>query len=186
MNVKNRSARKLSKGFFPDLWHVTAERGLLVSSMKPILLAEDSEQDIELTLAALEEHGLANDVVVVRGGAETMDYLNCRGQFAGRCGGLPVLVLLDLKMPKVDGLDVLRQMKTDPVLKSVPVVILTSSREEQDLVRSYELGVNAYVVKPVDFQQFADAVKTIGCFWALINQTPPVPSQTTNPDQRRD
>lgn len=144
-----------------------------MAPMKRILLAEDSEQDIELTLAALEEHHLADDVVVVRDGAEALDYLNSRGQFAGHGNGLPVVVLLDLKMPKVDGLAVLRQMKADPVLKTVPVVVLTSSREEQDLVRSYELGVNAYVVKPVDFEQFVNSIKALGCFWALINEAPP-------------
>ena len=144
-----------------------------MAPLKRILLVEDSEQDIELTLAALEEHHLTNEVVVTHDGAEALDYLYRRGQFAGHSNGLPVVVLLDLKMPRVDGLEVLRQMKSDPELKSVPVVMLTSSREEQDLVKSYELGVNAYVVKPVDFQQFVDSVKNLGCFWMLINQPPP-------------
>lgn len=144
-----------------------------MSQPKRILLAEDSPQDIELTLAALEEHRLANEVVVVRDGVGAMDYLNRRGQFANRTSGAPVVVLLDLKMPRMDGLEVLRQMKSDPALRRIPVVILTSSREEQDLVRSYDLGVNAYVVKPVDFQKFMDSVKQLSCFWVLLNEPPP-------------
>ena len=141
--------------------------------LKRILLAEDSERDVELTLAALEEHNLANEVVVARDGAEALDYLYQRGRFASHANGLPVVVLLDLKMPKVDGLEVLRQMRTDPALKHVPAVMITSSREEQDLVRSYQLGVNAYVVKPVDFHQFVESIKQIGFFWAVINEPPP-------------
>lgn len=144
-----------------------------MAPLKRILLAEDSERDIELTLAALDEYNLANEVVVARDGAEALDYLHQRGKFASHPNGLPVVVLLDLKMPKVDGLEVLRQMKDDSRLKQVPVVMVTSSREEQDLVRSYERGVNGYVVKPVDFQKFADAIKQIGYFWALINEPPP-------------
>lgn len=144
-----------------------------MAPLKRILLAEDSERDVELTLAALEEHNLANEVVVARDGAEALDYLYQRGRFAGHANGLPVVVLLDLKMPKVDGLEVLRQMRTDPALKHVPAVMITSSREEQDLVRSYQLGVNAYVVKPVDFQQFVESIKQIGFFWAIINEPPP-------------
>ena len=144
-----------------------------MAPLKRILLAEDSANDVELTLAALSEHNLANEVVVVHDGAEALDYLFNRGKFAGHANGLPVVVLLDLKMPKVDGLEVLRQMRAHPELKHVPVVMITSSREEQDLVRSYQLGVNAYVVKPVDFQQFVDCVKQIGFFWAVINEPPP-------------
>ena len=144
-----------------------------MAPLKRILLAEDSERDVELTLAALEEHNLANEVVVARDGVEALDYLYQRGRFAGHANGLPVVVLLDLKMPKVDGLEVLRQMRTDPALKHVPAVMITSSREEQDLVRSYQLGVNAYVVKPVDFQQFVESIKQIGFFWAVINEPPP-------------
>ncbi|MDE3067493.1 MAG: response regulator [Verrucomicrobiota bacterium] len=144
-----------------------------MAPLKRILLAEDSEHDVELTLAALEEHHLANEVVVARDGAEALDYLYARGKFAGHANGLPVVVLLDLKMPKVDGLEVLRRMRQDPSLKHVPVVMITSSREEQDLVHSYELGVNAYVVKPVDFQQFVRSVKEVGFFWAIINEPPP-------------
>ena len=141
--------------------------------LKRILLAEDNENDVELTLAALEEHHLANEVVVVRDGAEALDYLFHRGKYADHPNGLPVVVLLDLKMPKVDGLEVLRHMREDPVLKMVPVVMVTSSREEQDLVRSYQYGVNAYVVKPVDFTKFVESVKQIGFFWAIINEPPP-------------
>jgi len=144
-----------------------------MTSLKRILLVEDSPRDLELTLAALGENNLANEVVVVRDGAEALDYLYCRGKFAHSSLGLPVVVFLDLKMPKVDGLEVLRQMKADPDLKKVPVVMVTSSREEQDLLKSYELGVNAYVVKPVNFQQFVDSVKQLGFFWALLNEPPP-------------
>ena len=152
-----------------------------MNNLKRILLAEDSPNDVELTLSALAEHNLANEVVVVRDGAEALDYLYRRGQFANRAGDLPAVVLLDLKMPKVDGLEVLRQIKADPDLKSVPVVIITSSREEQDLVKSYQLGVNAYVVKPVDFQQFAESVRTLGCFWAIINEPSPVRGRKSGP-----
>ena len=144
-----------------------------MTSFKRILLAEDNERDVELTLAALEEYNLANEVVVVRDGAEALDYLAYRGKHANRPNGLPVVVLLDLKMPKVDGLEVLRYMRNDPALKVVPVVMITSSREEQDLVRSYQLGVNAYVVKPVDFAKFVESIKQIGFFWAIVNEPPP-------------
>ncbi|HSI13290.1 MAG TPA: response regulator [Chthoniobacter sp.] len=146
----------------------------MTAKVKRILLVEDSEHDIELTLAALEAHNVANEVDTARDGAEALDYLYRRGVFADRSNELPVVVLLDLKMPRVDGLEVLRQIKADPELKRIPVVMLTSSREEQDLVRSYELGVNAYVVKPVNFAQFMDSVKQLGCFWAVINETPPM------------
>jgi CheY-like chemotaxis protein len=141
--------------------------------LKRILLAEDNLKDVELTMAALDEYNLANEVVVVHDGAEVLDYLRQRGTFADRPPGQPVVVFLDLKMPKVDGLEVLRQMKGDPDLKNIPVVMLTSSREEQDLIKSYKLGVNAYVVKPVDFQQFVDSVKQLGFFWAIVNEPPP-------------
>ena len=141
--------------------------------LKRILLAEDNERDVELTMAALEDHNLANEVVVVRDGAEALDYLFQRGKYAGQASGLPVVVLLDLKMPKVDGLEVLRQMRQDASLKRVPVVMITSSREEQDLIRSYESGVNAYVVKPVDFNKFVESIKQVGFFWAIINEPPP-------------
>jgi CheY-like chemotaxis protein len=146
----------------------------MMTELKRILLAEDNANDLELTLAALEEHRLANEVVSVRDGAQALDYLYRRGAYAGRAHGNPALVLLDLKMPKVDGLEVLRQIKTDEHLKTIPVVMLTSSREEQDLIRSYECGVNAYVVKPVDFREFMDAVRQLGGFWAVVNEAPPV------------
>ncbi len=145
----------------------------MMSDLKRILLAEDDPNDVELTLAALAENHLANEVVVVGDGAEALDYLRQRGKYAGRASGSPAAVLLDLKMPKVDGLEVLRQMKTDVHLRTIPVVMLTSSREERDLVESYRLGVNAYVVKPVAFQEFIDAVKNLGLFWAVINEPPP-------------
>ncbi len=147
----------------------------MTTKVKRILVVEDSEQDIELTLAALDGHNVANEVDIARDGAEALDYLFRRGTFAGRTTGLPVVILLDLKMPRVDGLEVLRQIKANPEMKQIPVVMLTSSREEQDLIRSYELGVNAYVVKPVNFQQFMESVRQLGCFWAVINEPPPHP-----------
>ncbi len=142
-------------------------------TVRRILLAEDSNRDAELTLDALAQHNLANEVERVRNGAEALDCLYRRGTYADRPQGNPAVVLLDLKMPKVDGLEVLRQMRNDPQLKLIPVVVMTSSREEQDLVRSYELGVNAYVVKPVNFGEFVDAVKQVGAFWAILNEPPP-------------
>jgi len=145
----------------------------MTTPVKRILLVEDSENDIEMTLSALSDSHLANGVDVARDGAEALDYLYRRGAFADRPDELPMFVLLDLKMPKLDGIDVLRRMKGDPLLKNIPVVILTSSREEQDLVRTYELGVNAYVVKPVDFQQFSESVRALGFFWAVLNEAPP-------------
>jgi CheY-like chemotaxis protein len=140
--------------------------------MKKILLAEDNPFDLELTLAGLAEYRLTNEVVVARDGIEALDYLKCRGRYADRVPGSPMVVLLDLKMPKVDGLEVLRQIRHDPELHFIPIVILTSSREEQDLVESYNLGVNAYVVKPVAFDKFVDVVKQIGLFWVLTNEVP--------------
>jgi CheY-like chemotaxis protein len=145
-----------------------------MSDYKRILLAEDSDHDVELTLNALEENHLANEVVVVRDGAEALDYLFAKGSFASRQPGLPAVVLLDLKMPKLNGLDVLKALREDPQLRTVPVVMLTSSREEQDLVESYRLGVNAYVVKPVDFQEFQRTIADLGFFWAIVNVPPPV------------
>ena len=145
--------------------------------IRRILLVEDSKHDAELTMVALDECHLANHVDVATDGAEALDYLYRRGAFAGRETDQPVVVLLDLKMPKVDGLEVLKQMKSDPALKNIPVVMLTSSGEERDLVRSYELGVNAYVVKPVDFQQFIESVKKLGCFWAITNEPAPMESK---------
>lgn len=144
-----------------------------MNPLKRILLVEDSPRDAELILDALEANQLANEVVHVRDGAEALDYLYRRGQFADRPDGQPALMLLDLKLPKVDGLEVLGQIKADPALKMIPVVMMTSSREERDLLQSYQLGVNAYVVKPMKFQDFVDAVKQLGVFWAVINEAPP-------------
>jgi CheY-like chemotaxis protein len=145
----------------------------MLADLKRILIAEDNDNDLELTMAALEQHHLANEVVAVRDGAEALDYLFRRGAYAGGPITPPAVILLDLKMPKVDGLEVLRQIKADPRLRLTPVVMLTSSREEVDLVRSYELGVNAYVVKPVEFSEFMDAVRQLGGFWAVVNEVPP-------------
>lgn len=144
-----------------------------MADLKPILLVDDNPNDIELTLAALAENQLANDVVVVRDGEEALDYLYRRRIFRLRATGNPAVILLDLKLPKIDGLQVLQQIKNDDALRAIPVVMLTSSREEQDLVRSYHLGVNAYVVKPVDFADFLKAIKELGLFWAVINHPPP-------------
>lgn len=141
--------------------------------LRHILLAEDDPNDAELTLTALAQNKLVNEVVVVRDGAEALDYLHRRGSHAGRAPGNPAVVLLDLKMPKIDGLEVLRQIRADPALRRTPVVVLTSSREERDLVASYDLGVNGYVVKPVDFGEFVAAVQEIGAFWAIVNEPPP-------------
>jgi CheY-like chemotaxis protein len=138
-----------------------------------ILIVEDDPRDVELTLTALEDYKLVNEVVIARDGQEALDYLYCRGQFHDRLNENPAVMLLDLKLPKVDGLEVLKQIKSDERLKMVPVVVLTSSHEEQDMLRSYKLGVNAYVVKPVDFHEFVNAVKELGMFWAVINQPPP-------------
>jgi CheY-like chemotaxis protein len=152
-----------------------------MAQIKPILLVEDNANDIELTLTALGENRLATEVVVVRDGVEALDYLRAEGLFRLRGKGHPSLVLLDLKLPKLDGLQVLEQIKKDDELRQVPVVMLTSSREERDLLRSYKLGVNAYVVKPVDFGEFSDAIKEIGLFWAVVNEPPPgsvVPTRT--------
>ncbi len=147
-----------------------------MTNLKRILLVEDNPNDVELTLAALEEYHLANEVVVVTDGADALDYLFRRGAYADRPMGNPVMVLLDLKLPKLDGLEVLREVKGDPNLKYVPVIMLTSSREERDLVESYRYGVNAYVVKPVDFGQFVAAVRHIGAFWAVLNELPAEPA----------
>jgi two-component system response regulator len=144
-----------------------------MESLKRILFAEDSPGDVELTLAALAEHRLANEVVHVSDGAEALDYLYCRGRFEGRTGGLPTVVLLDIKMPKLDGLEVLRRIRADSRLAMLPVVILTSSREEADIVEGYRLHVNAYVVKPVGFPSFVEAIKNVGLFWAVLNEPPP-------------
>jgi CheY-like chemotaxis protein len=144
-----------------------------MSELGRILIVEDDPRDVELTLMALGEYNLANEVVVTRDGQEALDYLYCRGQFDTRSNDNPAVMLLDLKLPKVDGLEVLLQIKSDERLKLIPVVMLTSSHEEKDMMRSYKLGVNAYVVKPVDFHEFVNAVKELGVFWAVVNQPPP-------------
>ena len=144
-----------------------------MGSLGRVLFAEDSQNDAELTLAALGESHLANEVIRVENGAEALDYLHRRGRFTERSKDLPAVILLDIKMPKVDGLEVLRQIRSDPNLAFLPVVMLTSSREERDIVESYRLGVNAYVVKPVDFPSFMEAIKHLGLFWAVVNEPPP-------------
>jgi CheY-like chemotaxis protein len=144
-----------------------------MTDLKRILLVEDNLNDVELALEALGAHDLANEVVVARDGVEALEYLRREGPFAERPVGNPAMVLLDLKLPKLDGLQVLKEIKEDSALRTIPVVMLTSSREESDLVMSYKLGVNAYVVKPVDFDQFVVAVRQIGAFWAVVNEAPP-------------
>ena len=144
-----------------------------MSNLGRILIVEDDPNDVELTLTALGEYNLANEVVITRDGQQALDYLFCRGEFRDRPNDNPAVMLLDLKLPKVSGLEVLQQIKSDERLKMMPVVVLTSSNEEKDMVRSYSLGVNAYVVKPVDFHEFVNAVKELGVFWAVINEPPP-------------
>ena len=144
-----------------------------MSTLGRILMVEDDPKDIELSLEALEDYNLANEVVVARDGEEALDYLFCRGKFENRSSENPAVLLLDLKLPKVDGLEVLQQIKSDDKLKMIRVVVLTSSHEEKDMVASYRLGVNAYVVKPVDFHEFVNAIKELGIFWAVINEPPP-------------
>lgn len=141
--------------------------------LKPILLVEDNPKDMELTLVALAKSQLANEVISVRDGVEALDYLHCRGAFAERPKGNPAVVLLDLKLPRIDGIQVLEEIRRTPELQRVPVVVLTASREEKDLLRTYDLGVNAYVVKPVGFKEFIEAVREMGVFWAVLNEPPP-------------
>ena len=142
-------------------------------NLRTILLAEDNPNDAELTLRALSEHSLANRVLIVKDGVEVLEYLNCQGKFKQRIKGNPAVILLDIKMPRMDGIEVLQTIKIDETFKTIPIVMLTSSREEPDLKKCYELGVNAYVVKPVDFKEFFNVVKQLGVFWALINELPP-------------
>ncbi|MBN9527864.1 MAG: response regulator [Alphaproteobacteria bacterium] len=144
-----------------------------MAALKQILLVEDNPKDLELTLAALERSQLANEVITARDGAEALDWLMCRGPHARRTSGDPAVVLLDLKLPKIDGLQVLERIKTSEEFRHVPVVMLTASREESDLVRSYKLGVNAFVVKPVGFQDFFKAIQEVGMFWAILNEPHP-------------
>ena len=141
--------------------------------LKPILLVEDDKRDLELTLIALERSQLANEVVVLRDGAQALEYLQREGDHAARAEGNPAVILLDLKLPKVTGLEVLEAVRANPALRSIPVVMLTSSQEESDVLKSYELGVNAYVVKPVEFNQFVSAIAELGVFWAVLNEPPP-------------
>jgi len=145
-----------------------------MNELKTILLAEDNPQDVELTLEALKEHKLANQVVVVKDGVEVMEYLNYEGRFRNRKKGIPVVLLLDIKMPRMDGIEALEAIRSNEKLKMLPIVMLTSSRQEPDLKKCYALGVNAYVVKPVNFRDFLDAVKHIGVFWAMLNEKPPM------------
>ncbi|MET0208120.1 MAG: response regulator [Burkholderiaceae bacterium] len=151
--------------------------------LKPILLVEDDKRDLELTLIALERSQLANEVVVLRDGAQALDYLLREGEHAGRPEGNPAVILLDLKLPKVTGLEVLEKLKATPSLRSVPVVMLTSSQEESDVLRSYQLGVNAYVVKPVAFDRFVSAISELGVFWAVLNEPPPGSLRTARHDE---
>lgn len=144
-----------------------------MADLKPILLVEDNPNDVELTLAALARSHLANEVVVVRDGAEALDYLTRANSFVSRPPGMPAVVMLDLKLPKIDGLQVLERIKQSPELRALPVVMVTSSREERDLIQSYQLGVNAYVVKPVSFNEFVEVIQDLGIFWAVLNEPPP-------------
>jgi len=144
-----------------------------MAELKRILLIEDNPNDAELTLMGLGKHNLANEVVVAYDGVEAIDYLNRQGKFTGRPEGNPAVILLDLKLPKVDGLQVLRKIRSDEQLKLIPVVVLTSSREEHDIIECYKLGANAYVVKPVNYDEFMDLVKSLGLFWAITNEPPP-------------
>ncbi|MFZ4520327.1 MAG: response regulator [Bacteroidales bacterium] len=141
-------------------------------TLKNILIAEDNPKDVELTLEALTSHNLANQIIVVSDGVEALEYLHCEGKYKERQGGDPCVLILDIKMPRMDGLEVLHNIRHDSRFRTLPVVMLTSSREEPDLKRCYDLGVNAYVVKPVNFKDFMEAVKNIGIFWALLNELP--------------
>jgi CheY-like chemotaxis protein len=141
--------------------------------LKTILLVDDNQNDVELTILAFKEFNLANNIEVAEDGVEAMEYLRSQGRFKGRKPGNPAVILLDLKMPRMDGIEVLKEIRKDPALNLIPVVMLTSSKEEKDLFDSYRLGINAYVVKPVDFGQFVTAVKQIGAFWAILNELPP-------------
>lgn len=151
-----------------------------MSQLRPILLAEDNPNDVELTLTALHSLNLANEIVVVHDGQEVLDFLDRKNNFSARPAVLPAVIMLDLKMPRIDGLEALRRIRADAALRTLPIVILTSSREENDLVKGYQLGANAYVVKPVDFDQFIAAVSQLGVFWALVNEPPP-PTSASSP-----
>ncbi len=157
-----------------------------MNDLRPILIAEDSENDIELILGALDGNNLANRVVVVRNGAEALDYLYRRGSYASSGSRAPVVVLLDIKMPKVSGIETLRLMKADPVLSKIPVVMLTSSREGPDMQECYRLGANAYVVKPLVFQDFFEAIRVLGQFWAIVNEVPETPESRASLSTKKD
>jgi len=144
------------------------------TEIKRILIVDDSPKDVELVIAALAEKNLANEVDVAEDGIEALDYLNKLGKFATRANGNPAVILLDIKMPKMNGIEVLKHIRSTPEFKMIPVIMVTSSREERDLVESYKLGANSYVVKPVDISQFIDAIKILGQYWAVINLPPPV------------
>lgn len=146
---------------------------MAADNLNRILIVEDNVNDLELTVDALSEHNLANYIDTVRDGEEALNYLFRRDKYANRPNGNPVVILLDLKLPKISGIEVLKELKSDNSLKMIPVVVLTSSKEESDIISTYQLGVNAYVVKPVVFHDFVDAVKQLGMFWALINEVPP-------------
>jgi len=148
----------------------------MIAEVKRILIVDDSPKDVELTIAALGENNLANEVIVAEDGEEALDYLYKRGKFANN-DGFPAVILLDIKMPKMNGIEVLKHIRSDPQFKLIPVIMVTSSREEKDLVESYKLGANSYVVKPVDIVQFIDAIKVLGQYWAIINQSPPAPGK---------
>lgn len=150
-----------------------------------ILLVEDNPDDVELALHALEEYHVANRIHVVHDGAEALDYIFCRKQYDGRrFGDKPRVILLDLKLPLVDGMEVLRQLKADPRTRRIPVVMMTSSNQEQDMVQSYDLGVNSYITKPVDFDQFKEAMRALGFYWLLLNERPPEGSRQQAPATR--
>ncbi|ANN67009.1 response regulator [Bordetella bronchialis] len=155
-----------------------------MNDLRPILLVEDNPNDIELTLTALRQCNIANEVIVLRDGAEALDYVYRRGTHAGRPVGEPSVILLDLKLPKVDGLEVLERIKSDADHKQIPIVMLTSSKEEKDLVRSYQSGVNSFVVKPVEFSEFFEAIRNLGMFWAILNQPPPLRRDSARIDGR--
>jgi len=143
------------------------------TEIKTILIVDDSRNDIELAIAALSEKNLANEVVVAEDGVEALDFLYKRGKFSGYKNGNPVVILLDIKMPRMNGIEVLKHIRLDPKFQLIPVIMVTSSAEEKDLIESYKLGANSYVVKPVDIVQFIDAIKVLGQYWAVINQPPP-------------
>ncbi len=149
-----------------------------MSNLGYILLADDSENDLELVRRALQRHNLANEIVEVHDGAEVLDYLHSRRGFSSRPPGDPIVILLDINMPKINGIEALAEIKADPKLSHIPVVMLTSSRQGPDVDQCYRLHANAYVVKPVDFEQFAEAIKTIGKFWAVLNELPAGSSKT--------